>query len=412
MDSLNYPDIQDKDHIWIREIEMADAPYEFDRVPLLVQFEEAPGFSETYGFAGSQGMVNLEGQLLKPRGRESESVLLFMHPSSTLNLMPMPAGMARAGYHVMCCASRYAKNDSALIMEKVALDMGAYVRFAKEEMGYKDVVLVGWSGGGSLSLFYQSQAENPTITQTPAGDPVDLTSANLIPVDGTMFVAAHISRAKTLTEWMDPSVLDETRPDDRVLDLDLYNPDNPNQPAYEAAFLDRYRAAQIDRNRRITAWVRNMLDELGRRSDGETERGFVVHRTMADPRWLDPLVDPNDRRPGWCFLGEPRTVNVGPVGLARFCTLRSWLSQWSYDESRADGPDCAKGISVPFLSVINSADDAAPANHTTLIHQSAASADKTSITIKGANHYYKDQPELMTEAVAACGAWLEERNLA
>jgi len=30
-----------------------------------------------------------------------------------------------------------------------------------------------------LSLFYQAQAESPTITRTPAGDPYDLTQANL-----------------------------------------------------------------------------------------------------------------------------------------------------------------------------------------------------------------------------------------
>ena len=50
-----------------------------------------------------------------------------------------------------------------------------------------------------------------------------------------------------------------------------------------------------------------------------------------------PAVDPNDREPGTCYLGDPRIVNMGPVGLARFCTLRSWLSQWSFDESRANG---------------------------------------------------------------------------
>ena len=56
---------------------------------------------------------------------------------------------------------------------------------------------------------------------------------------------------------------------------------------------------------------------------------------MADPRWLDPSVDPNDRQPGWCYQGDPRVVNMSPTGLARFTTLRSWLSQWSYDEARA-----------------------------------------------------------------------------
>ena len=64
-----------------------------------------------------------------------------------------------------------------------------------------------------------------------------------------------------------------------------------------------------------------------------------------------------------------------------------------------------------FLSVENSADDAAPASHTRLIHEAAGSADKTYRVIEGANHYYKDQPDKLAEAVAACGEWLEARDL-
>ena len=28
---------------------------------------------------------------------------------------------------------------------------------------------------------------------------------------------------------------------------------------------------------------------------------------------------------------------MSPVGLARFCSLRSWLSQWSYDDANGGG---------------------------------------------------------------------------
>ena len=73
------------------------------------------------------------------------------------------------------------------------------------------------------------------------------------------------------------------------------------------------------------------------------ERAFVVHGTMADPRWLDPTVDPNDRTPGTCYLGDPRLVNNSPVGLARFSTLRSWLSQWSFDDAHGDGVTVREG---------------------------------------------------------------------
>lgn len=50
---------------------------------------------------------------------------------------------------------------------------------------------------------------------------------------------------------------------------------------------------------------------------------------MADPAILDVTIDPNEREAGVSYLGGPRVVNHGPVGLARFCSLRSWLSQWS-----------------------------------------------------------------------------------
>lgn len=154
---------------------------EWDRVPVVISFAETVRMVETYGFVGSQGITVLEGQRLVPRNRPSDTVFLFMHPATTLNLLPMPTALADSGLHVMCCGSRYAKNDSALIIEKVVYDLGQYVRHAREVLGYRKVVLVGWSGGGSLSLFYQAQAEAPTITHTPAGDPYDLTTANLQP---------------------------------------------------------------------------------------------------------------------------------------------------------------------------------------------------------------------------------------
>ena len=125
--------------------------YEISRKPVIVQFEELAGFTETYGFAGSQGYVFLEGQLIIPEGVISNTLFVFMHPATTLNLMPFPLAVAAAGHHVMCCGSRYAKNDTPLIMEKVVVDLGEYIRHAKEQLGYKKIVLVGWSGGGSLT---------------------------------------------------------------------------------------------------------------------------------------------------------------------------------------------------------------------------------------------------------------------
>ena len=375
-----------------------------------VQYSETSQFTEVYGFVGSQGTINCEGVRYVPKGAASKTLAVFMHPASTLQLLPMPRALAAAGVHVLCAGSRYAKNDAPLIMEKVALDLGAYVRHAKEKWGYEKVLLAGWSGGGSLSLFYQSQAEKPGVTQTPAGDPVDLKAAKLIPADAMVFQAAHLSRARMLSEWIDPSVIDEHDPDTRSLELDIYNPRCPNQPPYSADFVEAFRAAQLQRWRRRTAWVKEKLFSLRERATDEVERGFVTYRTMADLRFMDPAIDRNDRKPRWCYLGKPETANTGPVGLARFSTLRAWLSQWS-EESNADGPRSAKSITVPFLAVENSADDAVPQPHTRIIHESAASRDKTMKVIKGATHYYQGQPGELRQAVEVWTGWMRERNL-
>lgn len=384
----------------------------WERIPQIVSFADRASFTETYGFAGNSGKVNLEGQLLRSSRLASNTIYVFMHPTSTLQLLPMPMALADLGLHVLCAASRYAKNDSALIMEKVAIDLGMWIRHARDTLGYQRVILVGWSGGGSLALFYQAQAEKTDVTQTPAGDPIDLAAEQLLPADGVIFVAAHLSRAETLTEWIDPSVIDELDPERRHLPLDIYSAECPAQPPYTADFIATFRAAQIARNRKITAWCQEHLERLRSLKAGEMERAFVVHRTMCDVRWLDPTVDPNGRKPGRCYMGDPRAVNVGPVGLARYSTLRSWLSQWSYDLSNAKGPaNAAKIRHTPVFQIENTADDAVPATHNPAIHAALATPDKRLLRIEGATHYYVGQPDLLKACTDAVVSWSREKRL-
>ena len=390
---------------------MAEArTYEVEREAFFLHWTEKSAFKETY--AGAMDTVVVEGQHLKPKGSTSKTVLVFMHPTGTMNLLPMPNALAAAGIPCLTCGSRYPHNDTALIMEKVILDLGHYIRYAKEKLGYEKVILAGWSGGGSLSMFYQSQAENPTIEATPAGDPVDVKGAGLIPADAVLQLAAHVSRAIILTEWLDPAVADELDPEKRIRELDLYDPEAPNQPPYSQNFLETYRAEQIARSQRIDDWVREKLAHFKATGRENEEHCFVVYGTMADPRWLDLTVDPNDRKgPNWCFMGIPKTVNMMPAGLARFSSLRAWLSQWSYRESRADGPKCAANIKVPFLVIDNSADDGCTPSHAERIYAGIGHDDKERHTIKGATHYYIGQSDKMGEAVKIIIDWLGRKNM-
>jgi len=163
--------------------------------------------------------------------------------------------------------------------------------------------------------------------------------------------------------------------------------------------------------RRRTAWVKETLEALRRRGGREDERPFVTHRTLAEPRFLDPALDPNERVPGRCFLGDPEQVNAGPIALGRFATLRAWLSQWSIDDTNAHADRCARHVTVPLLAMENGADDAVPAPHVRAVHDAAASADRSYVRIAGANHYYAGQPDKLAEARDACLGWLRARGL-
>jgi fermentation-respiration switch protein FrsA (DUF1100 family) len=166
--------------------------------------------------------------------------------------------------------------------------------------------------------------------------------------------------------------------------------------------------------RRITTRVKETLAALRAEGQPAEERAFVVHGTLADPRVLDPSIDPNDREPGISFLGDPRVVNNGPVGLARFCTLRSWLSQWSVDDANGDGVRAGADVTVPALVVANSADNVVTPSYTRALYDALASEDKTLLTIDGANHYYigEGQRAHLQRAATLCTSWLAERDLA
>ena len=378
---------------------------------ILLKHQETAQFKEVYGFAGSQGVVNLEGILFRPRGRPSKTLVIMMHPTTSLQILPVPRALAQAGVHVLCAGNRYFRNDTPLIMEKVAVDLGTYVRHAREVWKYDKVVLLGWSGGGPLALFYQSQAQKPTVTVTPAGDPADLTQAGLSPVDGIVFQAANISRALLLSQSIDPSVLDEYNPERRKTELDIYNPRNPNQPPYSLDYIDFYRKAQLDRLRRRTDWVKETLQELRRVGGMEQERGILTHRTMADLRYVDKAVDPNDRPARTCVTGDPESANSGPTGWGRYSTLRSWLSQWSIFDSNVNGAAAASAITVPLLVMENSADEACPPGDPAAIFAAAGSVDKTMHVLKGARHYYQGQPELLEQATTLTLDWMRSRKL-
>lgn len=232
-----------------------------------------------------------------------------LFPCNTI-ICRYPIALARSGLHVLMCQSRYT-NDSSLLMEKCVKDLATYIAYAKDKLGYDTIVLVGWSGGGSLSVFYQSQAT--LIPSQRVTFPFNLSNIELPKADALIVIAAHASRARILTECLDPSIYfmrrgDNKEEDSKLQHLNLYGKHAP-LPPYTKMYLKEFRQAQIARSLRITAWARKQVQ------NGDSDSCFLLEGTMADPRWLDFTCDRNDRpNERICYLGDPEVANDMPTG--------------------------------------------------------------------------------------------------
>ena len=175
------------------EIVNPGTPKGCERIAYAVGFQENSTYSDVYGGGGA--IVGLDCHLIRPINKPSTTLVVFMHPVGGGMYLPMVRKLAEAGHHVLWANSRYRGADYALIMEKVACDLGEAICDAKDRLGYANIVLAGWSGGGSLAMWYQALAEaGEGISETAAGDPYKVDAKRLPPANAIMMLAAHVSR--------------------------------------------------------------------------------------------------------------------------------------------------------------------------------------------------------------------------
>lgn len=369
----------------------------------LVEIDVKPGpMSETQSGV-SRLKPRILGALVDP-DRRGETAAIVMHPTNSFLGHPLLEPLAARGITMLGLNSRFMNNDAALIMERVIQDLGAGVAWLRRR-GHRKVCLIGFSGGAAMSCFYQAEAEAPSVTRTPAGDEVSFDPSEMPPADGVALIAAHLGRSRLLLDWIDPSVVDESDAGSRDPSLDMY--DEGIAPPYGDDFLARYRAAQRARRDRIEGWVKGRLD--GARAEGRaTDEAFVIHRTFADPRFMDLSLDPNDREPGGIW-GNAREVNYSANAIGRYTSLTAFMSQWS-SASQADGPANIARTTVP-VQYIELTGDASAFPSTTAIWRDAIAArarggPARAHAIRGASHYLK-QPAHLSEAADALAGWME-----
>jgi hypothetical protein len=356
----------------------------------------------------------LSGLLYLPAVRDPDTVVLAMHPRGDFTRHYLAPQLAGGGYAFMGAVTRHLNNDADALHERLLLDVAGTIAWLRRR--FARVVLLGNSGGGSLFAFYLAEAgaaPGARLARAPSGDRVPLATTDLPMADGLILLAAHLGEGIFLLDRLDPSVVDEAGPTTVNPRLDMYDPANGYRPMtdgpsrYSAEFVAAFREGQRARcerlDRQALAWCEEAAWFRARRgaAPGADDRAFiarnalqrrylVIYRTLADPRYLDPTLDPSPRALGsvFSFGRDPIAGNYGE-GLARAMSARGWLSTWSGLSSNAALERTLPKVRVPTLVVSALGDtDIYPSECRRQLAASAAS-DKEYYEQADADHYFR-----------------------
>lgn len=343
-----------------------------------------------------------QGVYYRGVGRKPKVAMIASHFQIDFSEHYLADYMATRGIGFLGWNTRFRGFETSFMLDHALVDIGVGVRWLREVQGAETIVLLGNSGGGSLMAAYQSQATQPNVTPLPGMRPAaGLT--DLLPADGYVASAAHPGRPDVLTAWMDAAVVDENDPVATDENLDLFC--DRNGPPYSADFVAAYRSAQVARNEAITDWVEAELTRV--RAAGFSDRPFAVMRTWADPRMVDPTLEPTRRQPNSCYAGVPVKANRSTHGIAAACTLRNWLGMWSlrHAQTRAE-PHLAR-VDCPALVINADADTGVFPSDARRILAALAGDDKKLVSID-TDHYFTT-PGARSEQADTIAKWIAKR---
>jgi hypothetical protein len=374
-----------------------------------------------------------KGTLYTPAGREPRrtTVIVLMHPRVDFSRHYLIPALIRAGHAVYVQQSRDSGNDLRLVHEQTLLDLGAGLEWLRT-IGFRRTVGIGNSGGAGLLTFYVQQslrAPAARIARTPGGRPSKLDAATLPSLDALAYLAPHAGQGVILSNCIDPSVVDENDPfvADPALDpfakANGYRP-GPQCSVYAPEFVERYRAAQLERVARIDTRARVAIDEVlagreaikdGRSSADDrrragTARLITVWRTDADLRAMDQTLDKSDRSYGSVYGAKPETTNYGIVGFGRLTTPDAWLSTWSAHSSNSTIEKAGPEMVLPTMLINYTADNCVFPSDFDGIVGHIGSMDKRVEAIL-ADHYGNpvgDHTQTRDHAAVIINAWLSE----
>jgi pimeloyl-ACP methyl ester carboxylesterase len=372
----------------------------------------APSFAQSNPLYIQFTPGSVKGALYKPdTGPAPHVAVLLIHRTSNFMSHIATSELARRGFMVLGMNPRSDNNEAAVHFEENALDIKSGIEFLRRQPGITKVILLGHSGGGPATSFYQAVAETGVSYCRGPNKLVECDDrlAGLPRADGLVLVDAHPGVSVNGLRSLNPAVTDEKDPTKIDPSLDPYNPANgydARQPHYSDAFKRKYFKAQADRMNRLIDLAKAALAKK------DDDVFLVVRGEGARLMELDPSVHHATLKPRKLLKNDGSVVtqiveSVRPIGRGseaqnaafstgtRLLTVRSFLSanairaRDSMDDidwcsSNNSTPCALKQVTIPLLVTAMGAHYFIRDNE---IHfEVAASADKEFIVLEGATH--------------------------
>ena len=355
---------------------------------------------------------SVKGALYKPdAGPAPHVAVLLIHRTANFLSHIATTELARRGFMVLAMNPRSDNNEAAVHFEDNALDIKSGIEFLRKQPGITRVVLLGHSGGGPATSFYQAVAEKGVSYCRGPNKLVecDESLAGLPRADGLVLVDAHPGVSVNGLRSLNPAVLDERDPGKIDPSLDPFNPANgydPGHPHYSETFKQQYFAAQAQRMNRLIDLAKAAVAKK------DDDVFLVVRGEGARLMELDPSIHHSTVKPRKLLKNDGTVVtqivdSVRPIGRGseaqnaafstgtRLLTARSFLSanairaHDSMDDidwcsSNNSTPCALKVVTIPLLVTAMGAHYFIRDNE---IHfDVAASPDKDFIVVEGATH--------------------------
>jgi hypothetical protein len=284
---------------------------------------------------------------LPPNPASSHVGVIAIHRTSNYLAHPSCSNLSQRGFTVLCMDTRFDDNETLVNFELLAQDVAVGVNYLKNTLGMKYVVLLGHSGGGPTTTYYQAVAVNgPSYCQgsnklSQCASSGANSVAGLTPADGLVLLDAHPSVGVNLLRGLDPSINTDqdgetvgleghNRPINRDERLYLYNPANGFNPnglsTYSADFQRKYTAAEAER---MNDWIDRAQHEQALIAEGNwrfpDDDSIIVAAaggSIAGGGNEAAIFKPDNQI--WCCTLKPEQVltNSGAIVVENYTSVR------------------------------------------------------------------------------------------